>query len=261
MKVFFLVLIILFLSGCIEQDQAQSLDIKMMADSDTVFTGSETKVYLDVNNNDVRSIKDVYMDIFETGSFTKVSDCEKEVDKIEPVSFDSLECVLRAPETIPTSPMTTTINARVQFDSKLSAVQVIEMITEDEYNIRERTGKLVKKPKTYSYKDNNLELQIDFSNRLPIVARGEKKYMYLTIRNIGNGFVSDIKEGDIEIRQDGDVVNCVEQDIAPIGKEFPRIACELNMPEDINYLNNYVVILDIDYHYELREELLIDIIR
>ena len=137
---------------------------------------------------------------------------------------------------------------------------IIEMITEDEYNIRERTGKLVKKPKTYSYKDNNLELQIDFSDRLPIVATGEKKYMYLTIRNIGDGFVSDITGDDIEIRQDEDVVNCVEQDIVPIGKEFPRVACELNMP-DINYIGNYAVIIDIDYTYENREDLPITIIR
>lgn len=260
MKIFLLILIILFLSGCIEQDQTKGLDIKMMADSDSVFAGSEIKLYLDVNNNDVKTIKNVYMNIFEIGPFTKVSACRKTVSEIKPGSFTSLECKLRAPSTIPISPLTTNFIARVKFDSKLSAVQIVEMITEDEYNIRERTGKLVKMSKTYSYRDKNLELQIDFSDELPIVVRGEK-YMYLTIRNIGNGFVSDLKENDITIDEEKNVVNCVKQRISPIEKEFPRIACELNLPEDINYLSNYLIIININYNYELRGELPIDIIR
>jgi hypothetical protein len=235
----------------------------MTTDDDSVFAGSETYVYLDVNNNDVKSIKNVNMDIFETGPFTKINECKKEVTEIKPDSFSSLKCELKAPSNIPTSPFTTTVSARVQFEAKLSAAQLIEMITEDEYNMRENTGKLVKMPKTYSYKDNNIELQIDFSDELPIVVRDKKVYMYLTIRNIGGGFVSDLEENDIttEEIEPKNVVNCVKQRLSPIGKEFPRIACELNLPEGMEYMGNYVVIVDVNYDYEIRKDLSIDIVR
>jgi hypothetical protein len=235
----------------------------MMADPDSVFAGSETNVYFEVNNNDVKSIKNVYMDIFETGPFTKASDCIKTVSEIKKGSFDSLECRLRAPSAIPNSPLTTTLVSRVRFASNLNKTQLVEMITEDEYNILKSTDKLIKKPKTYSYKDNNIELQIDFSDELPIVARGEKKYMYLTVRNIGNGFVSNLDVDDISVTEpeEKNVVNCIKQKLSPIGKEFPRIACELNLPEGVDYLNNHVIILNIDYNYDLRTELPIDIIR
>ena len=266
-SIFFLVLVI-FISGCVEiEDQVHLLDMSMMADSETVFTGSKTTGYLDINNNDVKSIKNVVMDIFETGYFTNVSECYKEGREIKPGSFDTLTCELEARSTIPRSPLITTVHGRVRFDTRLSAVQIIEMITEDEYILRERTGELAKKPETYSYSDNNLELQIDFSEELPVVVReGEeyrKKYMYLTIRNVGNGFVSNLEQGGIEMRQEGDVVNeaCIEQDLSIIGKEFPRIACEMDLPGEINYLSNYVIILDIDYNYELREELSIEVIK
>jgi hypothetical protein len=255
------ILLVIFLSGCVEEGiLVKSLGMTLTSDSDHVFTGSEISVYLDIINNDARTIRSIDMSVFNTGALTAVSECTKHIEELKKDEFQALTCSLAAPSNIATPELTTTVSARVEFRSTLSAVQLIEMITEDAYLTREMTNDIVKKPKSYSYKDSNMEMQIDFSEELPIVVRGGEKYMYITIRNIGDGFVGDLPASEIRITDDQNILNCNIEDMSPVGKEFPRIACELNMPS-VSYLSNYLVIIEIDYNYEKRAELPIKIIR
>ncbi len=255
-----LFLLVIFLSGCVEEYTVKSLGITLTADSDHVFAGSEISVYLDVINNDASTLRSVDMAVFNTGALTTEAECTKYVEELKKDEFQALTCTLTAPSTIAMPELTTTVSARVEFRSTLNVVQLIEMITEDAYLTKELTNDIIKKPKSYSYRDNNMEMQIEFSEELPIVVRESEKYMYITIRNIGDGFVDDIPAEEIRITDDQGILNCEMHDLSPVGKEFPRIACGLNMPS-VSYLSNYLVIIEIDYNYERRADLPIKIIR
>ena len=256
-----LFLLVVFLSGCVEESiLTKSLGMTLTADSDHVFAGSEISVYLDIINNDASTLRSVDMAIFEAGPLEGVSECTKTVAELEKDEFQAMTCALTAPTTIAAPELTTTVTGSVKFESTLSVVQLIEMITEDAYLTRELTNDIVKKPKSYSYKDSNMEMLIEFSEELPIVVRESDRYMYISIKNIGDGFVSEIPAEAITITDDQNILNCNIGDMSPVGKDFPRIACELNTPS-VSYLINYLIIIEIDYSYEKRLDLPIKIIR
>ena len=148
--------------------------------------------------------------------------------------------------------------------------QILKVISQDEYNLRKNTGSLVTEPKSYSYRDKNIQLDVEFSEELPIIDKGKTEYIHFTIKNIGEGFLELLEAGDIEIKTTTDYEGLLDCDIpariTPIGKEFPRISCGINIdiinPEGyVNYLSNHLVSIDIDYDYEIRKSIPVTVIR
>jgi hypothetical protein len=175
-------------------------------------------------------------------------------------------CVLSAPNKndIASSTVSTNVGVNVNFTTTLSAAQIIEMVNENEYDLRLKTGNWETKPKSYTYSDKNIELQVDFSDNLPIIARPEKKsYIYFTIKNTGGGLISDIKAGDFSLTEISSAVVSCETigGLSPVNNVFPRIACTLNLPSNVDYISNHMIVINLNYNYEIRKDIPIKIVR
>ena len=53
----------------------------------------------------------------------------------------------------------------------------------------------------------------------------------------------------------------IDTPLEPIGRQFPRLACEILMPDDLEYLANYDITLYLDYDYEIRDKITVNIMR
>ncbi len=355
MRVFFLlaVVMVLFISGCIELPNSSEsfikggLKISTLADPSTVFSGSDTMLYVDVENTETKTLKDVsigvyYLDLFSMGytgtgtgilthdaclasggtcssspcapgmdvgmcNFSLVTHrynesypepyccgyyCFKRKDELKPGDMMTHACKLKAPskEDMAEDSLTGGAGVKITYDTELSAVQLVELITENGYLIRKNTGDWKTMPKSYTYRDKGIEMHVEFSDELPIVVRKDKKaYVYFTIKNIGGGFISDIegsyikdKENGIPYSMDGVslangigdfsieqtkidnkfIVTCSNiNKLTQNNDEFPRIACELNLPQNMDYLSNYPVTIRVHYNYEIRKDVPIKIVR
>jgi len=267
-------ILIISVSGCtIKSDQviSEGLAINVEADPQRVFSDSTTRLYVDVENIDTKTVNDLDVDVYYTGRLTELDEenCKKHEDELEPGEIVIMEkCDLTAPskDEMTVSSVKTDVAVKVDFTTKLNVAQLIEMITKEAYDIKVRAGSLETKPKSYVYRDKNIEMQVDFSDRLPIVVReGKTSFVYFTIKNIGNGFISDIEDRDFVIKQQevngNKIVDCDFTVISPREREFPRIACELNLPDDVTYLSNHVIIIELEYDYEIRKEVPVEIVR
>jgi hypothetical protein len=206
------------------------------------------------------------------GSF---SDCFATIYNLIPGEIKTIECKLKAPgmNEIPKSFISNDVNVRMRFTNKLTAIQTIEMISEQEYKLRQYSNKIEVKPSSYTYRDKAIELDVEFSKQLPIIVRpGEKVYMYLTIRDIGGGEpgVYPVRPDEFFIIQQGIngqnvVASCDNQNppivLQPDGKTFPRVTCELKLPSTINYISNYQAIINLDYSYEYRKTISVGIVK
>jgi hypothetical protein len=272
-KLLFFIISIIFISGCVTDGPAMKsgLSIKAGADPSTIFAGASTNIYADVENTDTKTLKDVRLGLYYNGLLQQTgSVCQKTKTELEPGEFISMEaCMLRAPSSdqIIASTVSTTVGINLLFNTELNAAQLVEMVTEKEYDIRVKTGEWKTKPKSYTYRDKNIELQVDFSDNLPIIVRpGKKSYVYFTVKNIGGGYISTWQSGiNIIIDQQGvtggNIVSCNSLSIYPKNNLYPRMACELNLPGNIEYISNQMVIIKIAYSYEKREDLAVKIVR
>lgn len=272
---------LIFVSGCIFTNVnviGGGLSTTLVPDPPSIFSLGTVRINVDLENNNARDIKEVSYDIFDSGRLTRLTNqpqgalCSTRVEKMRPQEFRSFYCLLQAPQITEPS-VTEQVNARVTYRTEFPTVQTIEMMTEDEYLTRSSALSLQEKPKSYSYRDENIQLDIEFSDPLPIVVRpGRDYYMYFTIRNIGNGFVNGLKSGDFIIapaRQGSPtVINCDETGLnsltwtlEPTGKEFPRIACKLVLPGGVKVIDSYGLLVLINYKYEVRESTSVEIIR
>ncbi len=208
--------------------------------------------------------------------------------------------------------MTNTVSAKTTFSAEFDAVQLIELISKQEYERRQAAGTFYTLPRQYTYSDRNIALDIEFSEDLPVIERSNKRYfIHLTIRNAGDGFVGDLEPGEFQIFQGTDIDNMLgtitkeqieagggvllgpeventntrslsglpgiklitseaqnlvicdrlDQRLAPLGKTFPRITCELIPPDNIDVIGNYPMGIKIAYDYETRQNLGISIIK
>jgi len=357
MRVFFLlaVIMVLFISGCIEFPTNPEpfikggLKISLLADPSTVFSGSDTMLYVDVENTETKTLNNViigvyYLDLFQADKGYEIAkalfpdDCKansgtcssspcapgmdigrcdglytssynptypepyccgyycfKQKDELKSGDMMTHACKLKAPskEDMAEESLTGGAGVKISYNTELSAVQLVELITEDGYLIRKNTGEWSTKPKSYTYRDKGIEMQVEFSDELPIVVRKDKKaYVYFTIKNIGGGFISDIVGGNIndvnnarKYKLDGVssptledyfgdfsieqtkinnkfIMTCSNiNKLSQNNDEFPRIACELNLPQNMDYLSNYPVTIRVHYDYEIRKDVPIKIVR
>ncbi|MFH0832709.1 MAG: hypothetical protein V1900_03260 [Candidatus Aenigmatarchaeota archaeon] len=259
MRYLALLILAVLVAGCTQKAADGELIIKITdVNPEKIFTGGKTIVTMDVENNGNRTIRNVFIDFFETGFLMK-GVCSKNIAELSPGGYDTLSCELTAPFAIPSDKIINTVEARARYQARLSMAKPITMVSREEYDLQSKTGKLKLEPRTYSFKDDNIELQVEFSKELPLV-EGRKEYAYFTVINIGSGFINSIRPNDMII--ESNIISCPPRvAISPIGKTFPRIACEIFVPENINYLSEDMLIININYNYEVRDKTDVEVIR
>ena len=262
---------LILVSGC-TSIRDQGLVVALQADPPTVFSRSTTLLHIDIDNRNQKSMTNVQVDLFDTGLLSTPGNfgpekCSKYFGRLLPYEFQSITCLLYAPQTNAT--VQTQVNALVNFDSKLEATQIFEVVSEQEYQNRVTSGHYDTRPSNYIYGDKNVMIKVDFNEPLPLVIRPDKKYfVYFTVTNVGDGFIQFIQPDDLvlwPVRGDLPViVKCPErQALAPVGKQFPRIACELDLPPGFaaSGFFNADFIISLNYRYEIRSSLDISIIK
>ncbi|MBI5061027.1 MAG: hypothetical protein HZB67_01820 [Candidatus Aenigmarchaeota archaeon] len=201
------------------------------------------------------------------GTCGTMQQCFANIYDLAPNEIKTIECKLTAPssEQLPKQSISSNVNVRLRFSNKLSALPTIEMISEEEYKWREYSNKVTFMPVSYTYNDKAIQVAVSFSKDFPIVVRsGEKVYMYIDIKDVSDGMIYSIRQNDFHIIQDGSVIGKCDNEgivLRPDGKTFPKITCELNLPKEINYLSNYAAIINIDYSYEYRKSIPVEIVK
>ncbi len=283
LKYIFLGLLV-FSLGCVSQQQGSSLSVSLQPDPPVVFENGIARIHADVTNADTKRLGNVSVKIFNPGimSFVNEAACRQSGDfgTLLPQEFRTFSCAFRAPK-INQGGTTAQIDAKATFDTTLSAVQQMELMTEDEYNNRIASTGIVPRPQSYTYSDRNIQLQVDFSDPLPVVIKqGRKFFVKFTVRNIGSGFVSAIGPEDFEIlqkvsldqEQEGNVLQSInamgeyepcrlQETLSPIGKDFPSFSCQILMPSNVRVLTNYNAMISVRYRYEIRDSVAVDVIR
>jgi hypothetical protein len=275
-KAYLLLLPLIFILGCASTQSGSSLKFDLFADPGTVLQGSSALVHMDFTNQDIKKIYNVEVFVFNPGLMKETDPACSESGKAQfllPGEFRSYACSFQAPE-INQDRMTTQLDAKATFDSTLSAAQQLEMYSELEYNNRLAKGGLETKPQSYVYSDRNLQLTVDFTEPLPLIAKENRKlFVTFTLQNIGSGMISKINPKDITIDQHGNVIlvspageggyePCrLQEQLVASGKTFPTFSCQILLPENMNMIQNYNFFIDVDYSYEIRNSISIDIIR
>jgi hypothetical protein len=274
---------LIFISGCTAIKAGDGLALSLYADPPTIFGNDYTTLHVDLDNKDVKTLENVVVDVFDTGLLRIATTedwqniytdkmCWKRYESLKPGQFDTFSCSLYAPEVKDQRSLQTDVNVKATFNTEFSVVQLVELMTANEYERRIASNKFVSLPQSYSYSDNYVQLQIDFSEQLPIIVRPGKKYfIYFTIKNIGNGFIDSIAPDDFYFEQRGDIIACksyaggrtyiFDKIMEPVGKEFPRTACEILMPTGLPYLENYEMVIHLKYSYEIRDKITVNIVR
>jgi hypothetical protein len=265
-------LLVVLASGCVTPQQVVGggLFIKLSPDPSTIFSSGVVRLNFDIDNKNPRAVTDITAHIFDTGILSG-TECKQNIDMMRPDEFKTFVCVFRAPpkESILQNEASTSVNALVRYTTDLAVVQLVEMMTEDEYLTRKDSGRLQEKPASYSYKDKNVEILVEFSDKLPIIVRPLDQrdyYIYFTIKNIGNGLIQDIGSNDFLVlpvnRDAPNILECENTGQLHLeGKEFPRIACKLVMPGGVKVVENYGLLLMLKYKYEVRESAAVKVIR
>ena len=262
------ILSVLAISGCTSVTTGNGLVVSLQADPPFAFSNSALDVHIDVNNHNMKTLRNVVVELFDTGML-KSEGCRREFSRpMLPNEFQSISCRLTTPP-INESSIRTEVNSKASFESDLSANQVFEIMNEGEYQRRTATSDYQLKPSNYVYRDSNVIIEIDFSEQPPLVIRSDKKYfVYFTIKNIGNGFISDIKPEDFfagTSERNMNIIDCPPMTtLSPNGKTFPRIACEIKATPDyigLGGFRNSEIMVKLTYKYEVRNALGINILR
>lgn len=272
-------LLLVFTAACIGSPVTKNngLVLDLQADPSTVFENSDVMVHVDLDNTDSRRLYNVKAEIFDSGALSSEGACEREYGILLPEQFETFTCNFKTPS-INQQRFSTEIGAKAVFDVPFAFTQTIEAITEQEFRNRQATNSLQTKPSVYRHRDRNIAVDVEFSEPLPMVVKdGKEIFVKFTIRNIGNGFVDSLESGDITITQkieQGETVldtGCIPGELLPLGKEFPTFTCKINpfytyLPDtDLGKgprpIQSYDITMNIDYNYEIRDSLKIDVIR
>lgn len=256
---------IMFISGCTSVVAPTGLSVAMQADPTVVFSKSNTILHIDVDNRQNKAARNVLIEMFDAGLLR--GQCRQFFDRLLPYEFQSIACRLDAPDVPETTQ--TEVNARVTFDSEFSADHVFEVMKESEYERRLASGAYEAAPTSAVYQDRNIAIEVQLSEAPPLVVRPGKQYFaYFTITNIGNGFVSRIEPGDFLVEHDN-ILDCPAiTRLEPVGKTFPRLACEIKIDPTFFSVSGRPVdfrstdfLVRLEYTYEVRDKLRINIIK
>lgn len=245
-----ILILILIACGCIQKEEKRALEVILDA-PESIMRNQEFSAYLDIINNGSRTYR-VKADFFDVGSFTKMSECSMREAEMRPTFQRTLECRL-VYDKLDTN-FYERIDAQVEYSSDFALVQSIEVLSQEEYKMRMLTGRLKDLPTTFSQKNEDIEIILEVSEN-PIVMRNVPHYAYVTIINIGNGFVDDLSRDKISITTiPSGYINCeIPNRLSAEKGIFPRISCMLspNVAGE-KYLNLFVII-NIKYNYKIRK--------
>ena len=302
MKRFLILAVVIAIAGCTSQNSLANIyntfDVQISVNPQSAYTGTDVSVKASVENYGNKTYYDVYVDMFDDGALETHGACNPlffdsfgRVDKLprlEPKQIVNLyPCVFTLPSYIDQDKLDTTLKFRTGFSTLIETTQLIPVISQ---RLKER-GNYKVYPQTYESQDGNIQITITFNQKLPLVARRKEScsvenapystrencryFMYVTIKNIGNGFVSDLKGNDIRFVEypAGIIKSC---DYSPNDNfvlqrnEFKKITCELNPDMFVetptysgtaNYIYNLNIVTSIYYSYELRKEIPITVLR
>ena len=245
---FYIILVLLIaVSGCNGISTAsEGLDVRIETSPNKLFPGGKVTLFIDVENKDEKTYNNILIDVFDTGEL--VGECQKAIQQMKPQAIGSLECQLGVPSELKKDQNVWT---KVTFDGHLTGSLQVEIISQEEYELRTRLGTLQRQAKSYSFADKNLQVALDFEESPPFVP-GKQQFVRIKIRNIGAGLVESIKPGAVSVQSD--IISCPPKgELFPVGKEFPTIACEVKVPT-VNYLSQSLINIDIKYSYDVREK-------
>lgn len=262
-----LVASVVLISGCTSVRSGDGVVVELQADPPSVFANSSTIIHIDVDNRQEKIVYDVVVQLFDKGTFMG-NECIASFPRMLPNEFQSIACLLYSPEKIEEPFTESEVNVRTTFDSELSAVQVFELVSEEEYERRAASGNYGS-ARSYTYSDRNVRLDVEFSDQPPLVMRPGKEYfVYLTVTNVGNGFMGNIMPGDLVIVPNNprseSILSCpvLEQGgiLYPNGDTFPRLACRV-VSSPVAASENADFVVTLNYKYETRGKLRISIVR
>jgi hypothetical protein len=268
---------LVFITGCtslpgenIGADHVFTIDVSPN-DLFTSATAPRTATAtMEFQNNGEIDIQDVTLEIYDIGAIAEATRlvegetraCLHGVGVIEAGTFASRSCELTAPTTIEDDVITTEVKARATYFTTLNDAVTISAITEDEYRVRQAKGEITSSTPVFTSTDDNLQIKTSFSDDMPIIIRPDKDaFMYIDISNIGNGRIESIDSGNIHATvqsKDGIQLDCPDIGAGTTStfkikdRDFPRITCKITLPNNVNYLNDQTVIIEIDYKYEIR---------
>ncbi len=252
MKKILLLFLVILAVGCVNTiTQLGGISVTVQADPPKVFSGGTTRFFVDVENTDKKTYRSVSTEVFDAGIIDVKSCNKKGLDEMRPNQTYTIKCDLAGPKVESSSIQQ--VSVKTSFTTDMNFIQSYQMATEDAYKRESARGSLKYMPKSYSYRDSYIESNIEFSEDLPIVIRDKKNYMYIKITNIGPGTVKLL---DVKGKEN---VKCGKPVVDTVGKEFPRVVCELT--STVKDLTNFDELITVTYYYELINTAQIEIIK
>ena len=285
-----MVVSVIVVSGCIGQNSGQNMgsgiNIRYEVNPNIIYEKGQAVVYMDVENVDISAV-DASIDIFNTGIFSYVDrdKCRTAFNGFLPKEIKSMECWLKAPDEIAKQTVGTNVDYKAVLSKQFSAPLSFDIIGQGMYIEQEKAGTLRYGERAHGFSDPNMAVSVEFTKQPPFVLReGEKVLMYVKIKSLGSGFLSDIEADDFEIilqnqadpnlyrqcdfavggdfgEKARDIFMGSPKKLIAIKGEFPSITCELNIAEvysklsgieQKNYLRSFMLIIKYNYDYEIR---------
>jgi len=238
--------IAIIISLCVETKSYYGLEISIDAPKE-VLKNQKFSVFLDLKNNGTKSY-DIEVEFFDVGLFTKKGECKKKFE-LKPGFGQNIECKLVFEKEIEKE-MPQTIYASVIYSSEFSMIKEIVFMNQEEYEGRRITRRFEALPKSFVENNNDIEALLELSEN-PIIVRNVEQYLYVTIRNVGNGIVKDIENFEIKILPNIPI-ECDIPEKMYVERYGEIIACKINVKNiEKSYLNAYVII-NIKYKYEIK---------
>src|SRR3972149_10423143 len=96
---FFLLFLLLLISGCVQTTQTfSSIDISMTASPPFLVPGGDTVVSIDAENDDQKTYNNINLGIFNTGALITQGTCSRTIVELKPDGIASMQCTLSAPQ-------------------------------------------------------------------------------------------------------------------------------------------------------------------
>jgi len=275
----FLLVLLVVASGCINQTVVGSgIAINSYIYPSSIYPDSETTLSIDTQNTDISAV-DVNVDVFDSGILVLPdAGCTAQYEKFLPKEIKTLTCKLTSPPRDRMTQQSTPVNIqyKVTLNKLFSAPISFYAMSYDEYSKEQQAGTLVIAPRTYTFSDPNMMIDITFTKDPPFIAReSEKVLMYINIQSLGSGFLKDIDANNFMIEDNEHILDCdfgrtwLERSnpgttiakLTAIKGKFPPITCELNLDDQENYIRNFIIIIKYNYDYEIRGSVPVTIIK
>jgi hypothetical protein len=269
-RIIFLIIALLavaFAAGCVGQTTtvgASDLAVNAIVDPSQIKPGEQTQLSIDVENRGQQDIKNLAVDVFDTGPLvvTTSHPCSASVAELRPAQIESIECKLAVaqPGQLIQPITSANIALRETFQKSITDTFVVDMLSLDELRRLERIGQVESKASSMTFGDAQLQATLQFSKQPPF-AEGDVVIAQLSVRNVGSGFIGTLDPRRfVQPDQSGQVFNCSFNSILYSSNGiFPPITCIFTVPRGIATAGTYPLTFTLGYDYELRQSVSITI--